>query len=396
MKVFRLSNGIDVIYEENQRDVVSCSIFLPLGSSYDVKDGITFLSLRVGFKPSKKDSSLMERYGSPIVVDTSNDYSVVMFQTLNNSFLSYVNVIDKLLKREHFNEHEFYVEKQGLLSKLRSKIENPFTMCYEELIGLTYSGTPYEKLPYGRVKSISSLAVGDVESWFKGKVLPKRSVISISGRIAPMDLDGALKLIEGFKTKELPEFTLNKVNPKTKRIVLKRPQSTQAFIMIALPAPSLNDQNFVPFKISNVILGGGTSSILFQMLREKKGYAYSVGSFYPSRKFESRLFMFIGTSLEKQAEAEDEMMKIKLNLGNFIGASSLKRAKNYIKGTYIMEYDTNLKKSWYKGFWQLMKTDYNFNKKYLELVDEVRLDDIAKLSRKLSSDAFQKVVVTDG
>lgn len=69
--------------------------------------------------------------------------------------------------------------------------------------------------------------------------------------------------------------------------------------MIAYNAPTVKDKDYIPFRVLNSILGSGFTSRLFQELREKRGLAYAVGSFFPARINIGTVVAYIGTDPKK-------------------------------------------------------------------------------------------------
>jgi predicted Zn-dependent peptidase len=58
----------------------------------------------------------------------------------------------------------------------------------------------------------------------------------------------------------------------------RKPDLEQVHLFIAAPWPSATDPNRYAASLLSAILGGGTSSRLWQAIREERGLAYSVGA----------------------------------------------------------------------------------------------------------------------
>jgi predicted Zn-dependent peptidase len=111
----------------------------------------------------------------------------------------------------------------------------------------------------------------------------------------------------------------------------------QVHVVVGVPGYSqLNDDKYKLALMDN-ILGGGMSSRLFQEVREKRGLAYSVGS-YTANYREGGLFaVYAGTSPETADEVveivEQEFSKI---VADNATADELDRVKNQIRGGLVM------------------------------------------------------------
>ena len=400
MEILELRNGLKVLLKyEGSYPIVAGSLFFPLGSSADSPEGITLLTLRTAFKGSLKYSPeeffrLQESSGSPFVPDVSCDYSLVKFQFVSQKGKEYLKLLLDVLTEPGFREDSFQVEKASLLASIRSKKESSFALAYEELMRRTYPNHPYSKLPYGTIESVSSLEVDSVKSWFFGNFPPKGTVLSLCGRIE--GLEEAVKEFEELNSvpvkAELPPCSIT----CSDEAVVKREGSEQSFILVGLNAPSVFDRDYPAYKLLNTLLGEGIGSVLFQELREKRGYAYSTGSLFPSRRGSGRLLAYIGTSPEKEGEVKRELHKILKNLPDFVTPERVKRAKEYFRGTYLLDHELRSKRAWYCGFWEVLGKGWSYDGKFVEEVLSTTRNELLKAAESLSQSPEFTVVVKDG
>ncbi|SNR79913.1 M16 family metallopeptidase [Desulfurobacterium atlanticum] len=396
-------NGIDVIINPvDELDITSVVIFSENGSITDEKGkaGTTFLSLRVGLKRSEKKTSkeiafITEPYGSTISPDTGKDFSTISFQTVSEGVSLYFEIFSELITEPAFTDEDFMIEKETLLASIRGRLESPFSFGYEHFQLLTYKGTPYENIPYGTLNTVVPITKTDIENRYKEFFKTGKFTVSISGKIP----DGIEKLIENLPISCEGKVFVNFSAPieNTESVNLCRKGSTQTFILRGYEAPSVkNWEDYVAFKLLNTIVGEGFNSIMFKELREKKGLAYSTGSFFPSSLFTGRFVLYIGTSPDKEKTALKGMDEIIGNLPSLITEENLTRAKNYIEGTYLLDHETRLRKAWYCGWWNVLKENPDFDRKYLEKLKAVPLSKLEELSEKLAQKPYHQVIVCDG
>jgi predicted Zn-dependent peptidase len=399
MELIKLRNGIKVLLNPlDGFDIVACNLFIPKGSSFDEKPGITMLSFKTAFKRSSLRSplqfaKLQERFGTPFIPDVSVDYSLVRFQVVPEGVAEFFKLFKEVVENPDFSEDSFKVEKESLLAAIRSKVENSFTLAYEKMVKMTYSGTPYENMPYGSEESVSSVSLKEAESWFKSSVFPEGTVFSICGKLK--FLEGVLPLLEDLRT-----FHVDLRRPTAKivevqREVVKRKGSAQSFIMVAVEAPAVNEEGYAEFRLMNTLIGEGIGSVLFQELREKRGFAYSTGSIYPTRLGKSRLFLYIGTSPEKEKEVEKGLLELLKNLPDFVNPESVSRAKRYLRGSFELDHETRSKKSWYAGFWEVMGKGYSYDSSFIDTIEEISVERLREIAEKVAVKPFHEVVVRD-
>ena len=399
VEVLELLNGLKVLLKEEKGfEILAGTLFMPGGSSLDPVEGITLLTLRTAFKRSLKRSaedfySFQEQMGTPFSPEVSVDYSQLRFQSVSRFSADYTTLLTETVLNPGFLTDSFNVEKGSLLASIRAKRESSFTLAYETLMRMTYRGTPYSKMPYGSEESVSSLTVDNCSDWFRTAFIPEGSLVSLCGDLK--NVDAVLKELETIPLKpvEIEEFKCPITESKTEFV--HRRGSAQSFILIALNAPSVLDPEYPVYKLLNTVLGEGIGSVLFQELREKRGFAYSTGSLYPSRRNTGRLLIYIGTSPEKEAAVREELRRVISRMPTFLTEELVERGKRYFRGTYLLDHETRGKKAWYLGFWEVLGRGHNYDKDFLSEIENVKLEDILEIAERVSREPFHEVVVKD-
>lgn len=400
MEVVALENGIKLLLKpQREWPIVAGSFFFPVGCAHDKVEGETLLTLRTAFKGSLRRSPeefarLQERMGSPFVPDISCDYSLVKFQAVSDSFKDYLALLKEVVESPNFTKESFLVEKASIVASIRSKRESPFALAYEEAMRIGYRATPYSKLPYGTVESVNSLELSHLEGWFSEVFIPEGSTLSLCGDLE--SLEEAARLLSSIKTKKVSKISFDSKLERDLERNIKREGSEQTFIMVALNAPSVKESSYPAYKLLNTILGEGIGSILFQELREKRGYAYSTGSLFPTRLNSGRLLAYIGTSPQKEEEVRRELQKILKNLPDFITPERIKRAKEYFRGTYLLDHELRAKKAWYYGFWEILGKGHSYDEAFIDRLLSIQKEDLLKAAEELSNSPTLTVVVKDG
>jgi len=399
VELLTLSNGLKVLLKEEKGfEILAGTLFMPGGSSLDPVEGITLLTLRTAFKRSlRRDAeqfySLQEQMGTPFSPEVSVDYSQLRFQSVSRFSADYLMLLKETVLNPGFVEESFQVEKSSLLASIRAKRENAFTLAYEAMMKLTYKGTPYSKMPYGTEESVLSLTLERCRDWFSEAFVPEGSIVSLCGDLK--GVDSFLKELEELPLKPQNSEKFNLRISETKTEFIHRKGSAQSFILVALNAPSVSEEEYPVYKLLNTAIGEGIGSLLFQELREKKGFAYSTGSLYPSRRNTGRILLYIGTSPEKEERVREELRRLLSRLPELITPEVVERSRRYFRGTYLLDHETRGKKAWYLGFWEVLGRGYSYDGKFLEEIENVPLKNILETAEKLSVEPFHEVVVRD-
>lgn len=387
-----------LFHEDPTVELLAAALFTPAGASVEPVEGITLLALRSAFKRSSKRSlvefaTLQDPMGSAFVPEVSLDYSALRFQLVSEYTLPYFELFVETALNPCFEQESFAVEKEALIASIRSKSESSFTLAYEELMRLTYRETPYGRMPYGTVESVSSVTADGARDYYFSTFFPEGSVLALSGKAK--ELDRVAALLEQLPSASVsrPVFEAPIKEPVVE--VVNRAGSAQTFVMIAFEAPPVNHPLYPVYKLLNTVIGEGIGSLLFQELREKRGYAYSTGSLYPSRLSTARLLLYVGTSPEKEGKLERDLGNLLRSLPDLITEEHLERAVRYFEGTYLLDHESRSRRAWYLGFWEALGLGADYDEKFLDLVKSVTLQQLREAAYTLSASPYHQVTVRE-
>ena len=211
-------------------------------------------------------------------------------------------------------------------------------------------------------------------------------------------MDQALKQIEKLLGHAWPHggrFSTNPSRPPRPRretkITLKR-KFKQTYLLFGFEAPGLSDPLYPKIKVLDALLGGGMSARLFQEIREKHGLAYEVGSFYPTRVLGSGFVIHMGLQASKAKQAEQCVRDLLKDIATHTPSSEeVKEAKQYIRGTYFMDHQTNSRKAFYAGWWEILGKGGTYDARYPEEIAAVTPDDVRTAAQEIFSKPAQIV-----
>jgi len=381
-------------------DIVAVSIIFERGSSSEEleKSGIGFLSLRCGLKRSKslskrQVSRMLERFGSPLIPDVSHDFSSIVFQVVPDGIGCYLSVLKELLFESEFELEDFEVERNLLIASALSRYEDTFSYGMEKFIQFSFKGTPYQNIPYGIESSLSNISFEEIKNRYKD-ITSSFCIVSVAGKISD------------FVEREILDFS-NLVNSSRKALRLfdapinsvdegrfYRKGAKQSLVLVGFEAEPVAHDNYLTLKLLNTIVGEGFNSLMFRELRERRGLAYSTGSFLISRRSTGRFVMYIFSSPEKESVAEREMFSLIERIPELIDGAALSRAKGFMEGISAIERELRLKRAWYPAWWEVMGRGYKFDETYIEMVNDISLEEVRSLASSLVSKPYHKVVIS--
>lgn len=397
-KFFRLSNGLKVIYLQTKNDPISAGhIFLPNGtwSEPPAQEGVTVLMLSAVFKGTEKRSARKlaedtESLGAHINASASHDTSFISCHSIAENFPKALGTMAEVLLTPSFPEEEIEKEKTALLASIKAKKEQISTVAGEEINKRLFGKHPYSRPTSGTVKTVPNLNRRILLERHGKLVIPKNGIFSVASSHPLSEIKKTLeKLFGNSAWPNTPSHAIKAISETTapKRCRVQLPSNfTQAFLMTGYPAAKARSEDFLCLKLLSGILGAGMSSRLFQSLRENLGLAYEVGAYYPTKKGGSSFVFYLGLEEKKIGEAKAEIQKeISKIKAEEISERELTENKNFVKGSFLLDHQTNGQRSYYLGWWEMLGLGAGFDKKFVQEINKITPAQLQKAARKYFS-----------
>lgn len=390
-----LNNGIVVLVTENPAaDIIAARIFIRAGSCYENQEqaGLAHLLSAVLTKGCEGLSSLeiaeqVESVGASLGADTATDYFLLSLKTVTSDFAEILSLAGRILRSPTFPETQVELERRIALQDIRSQQEQPFTIAFDQLRDVMYQNHPYARSVLGSEATMSRLTRADLVQYHQTYFRPDHVVISIAGRITP---ENAIALVEGIfgdwqhATQPLEKLDLPELNIKP-QIKIKPQQTQQSIVMLGYLGPSVLSADYAALKLLSTYLGNGLSSRLFVELREKRGLAYEVSAFYPTRLFPASFVVYMGTAPENtQLALFGLQTEVDLLSTAQLEEDALQAAKNKILGQYALGKQTNAQIAQMYGWYEILGLGIDFDRNFQETIASVTaLDAMTAASRYL-------------
>lgn len=250
------------------------------------------------------------------------------------------------LAEPRFDQDAIERVRAQTIAGLRYQQNDPGVLATRRFFQDGFKGHPYGRPTSGTPESVAAITRDDLIAMHRAIVTQGRIKVAVVGAVDSDSLSRLLDKVFG----SLPEAkTLDVIQPTTLQQVGSRlvvdldvPQSV---IRFGMPGVSWRDPDFIPAYVLNHILGGGAfTSRLFQEVREKRGLAYSVGTSLVSYRAAAMTWGYTATKNERVAEClqviADEILRLKQDGPT---DEELKKAKDYLIGSYALGFDTSTK-----------------------------------------------------
>lgn len=234
------------------------------------------------FKGTKKRSArqiteAVEGVGGFINAFTSEDHTCYYAKAAANYLPLLCEVLADMFIHSEFAATEIERERDVIREEIMMYRDQPSQQAQEMLMELMWPRHALGRPLTGTVASLASFGrqsvLNFVESHYHGGTL----LVTVAGNTRH---DDVMQIIEPLlamlpKKKATPEKPWNAKNWRP-QVRVATEDTEQTHLCLACHTVSRNDERRFALKILNVILGENMSSRLFQELREKHAYCYSV------------------------------------------------------------------------------------------------------------------------
>jgi zinc protease len=391
VRQIRLPNGLTVIVRENPvAPVVALSLQIRMGTRWETADtaGISNFLMAVMVKGTIKRSGsdlaeAVAALGGKISAQGEADYSEIRATALSRFWRDLLGLTAELALEPRLAPEEVDRERDWLLSRVQRRLDNAPSRAFDELYSLLYLPHPYGLPVLGTRQSLPRIDHAAIVARYRQFFRPDSMVLTMSGQV---NADEAVAEIQRlFGGMAAGGAATEPSNPppsqSARRRVIEQPaQQTQ--ILVAGLAPPLDHPDHATVKVLSTILGGGMAGRLFAELRDKRALAYSATSFYDPVKERGALVLYLGTTPESAAQAEQALLaEVARIQREVVPDEELRRAKRFLLGRYAMDRRTNERQAWYLAFYDIERVGASYPARYRLAVEAVTANEVRRAAQ---------------
>lgn len=237
----------------------------------------------------------------------------------------------------------FEREQARLAARMREAETLPGSLAERRFYALLYAGHPYGASP--TADTVAALARDDVEDFYRKHYTSDGAVVTIVGEVTREQA----RVIAERLTARLPRGAPQVLPPLPaggRGNTLRVPHpAEQSHLLLGLPGLRRDDPDYFALLAGNYILGGGgLVSRLYLEVREKRGFAYSVYSYFLPLEQPGPFIIGLQTRRDQTDEALGQVRRV---FDEFVARgpkeSELSAAKRALSGGFALRIDSNRK-----------------------------------------------------
>ena len=227
-------------------------------------------------------------------------------------------------------------ERQVVIEEIAMYEDEPSDRVHDVLADAIFGEHPLGRRVLGTAEVIGSIPIPDISAYHQARYRGSNLVVSAAGHL---EHDRIVELArEHF---EAPAGTVEHADggagEREARLCFYPKETEQYHVCFGAPGIARDDDRRFALSVMDTIFGGSSSSRLFREVREKRGLAYSVGSYAEQFADSGTVAMYVGTREDNVAEA-CEIIGRELDSIRSDGVSDdeLERAKEHVKGRLVL------------------------------------------------------------
>ncbi len=292
---------------------------------------------------SKEIAHASDLLGGNINAYTTKEYVCLYGKVLDEDFLKALTILSDMLNNPLMSDDDIEKEKKVVLDEIAMYNDTPEELGYDILCKILFPETHYGMPILGVKESVSSFKKNDLLNYYKKHFNTGEVIFCIAGNY---DEEETINFLETAFDQYIGESALPTVVPKEITVQsgynYVEKDLEQIHVHIGFKGLKFNDSDSYRLIAFNNILGGTSSSRLFQTVREEHGLAYNIDSqpvFYKDSGFFNLYFS------SSQGEVEDTVALIideikKIKSGD-ISEDEYKISISNLKVNYLMGLETS-------------------------------------------------------
>ena len=282
----RLPNGLTILTEHMpELRSVSLGIWLRRGSRQETsaQNGISHFIEHALFKGTQRRTAHdiaveSDRLGGHFDAYTAHEMTGFAAKVVDAEMPRAFDLLSDLVLNPRFEQDDLVKEQKVIIEEMKMIEDTPDELL-TELFHAAYFpdhslGRPIE----GTEKTVSSFDRSVTASFHSQSFTPKNLVIAAAGNVGHDELLELVGDIFGAAANDREDHADSLPQVAAPILIERKGELEQAHLIIAAPWPSATAEDRYAASMLGTIMGGGTSSRLWQSIREDRGLAYSIGA----------------------------------------------------------------------------------------------------------------------
>jgi predicted Zn-dependent peptidase len=281
-------------------------------------------------------SELFDGMGAATNAATSKESTHLHARFLDEHTDEAFDLMAEMLLAPSLPPDEIDSEREVVLEEIAMYEDEPQDRVHDVLAEAIYGEHPLGRRVLGRAEVIGSIPVPEIAGYHRDRYTAGNIVVAAAGHVEHE------RVVELARRRLSPPPANGAGGPgggetEAQRFRFYEKETEQYHICFGGPGISRADERRYALGVLDAIFGGSISSRLFREVREKRGLAYSVGSYTEQFVDRGTVAMYVGTRAENVGEACEiigrELVRLR---DDGVSGEEVDRAKEHVKGRLVL------------------------------------------------------------
>src|SRR2546423_13427701 len=287
VRTTRLPNGLTILSEHMPGlRTVSLGIWLRRGSRHESSalNGICHFIEHALFKGTQRRSAHelateSDRLGGQFDAYTTHEITGFVAKVVDTEMPRAFDLLADLVLNPRFNADDLVKEQKVIIEEMKMIEDTPEELLTELFHAAYFPNHSLGRPIEGTEQTVSTFDRSTTADFHKQSFIPSNLVVAAAGNVEHDRLvDMVAQAFAGEEKRSDHESASPAPAVAAPILIERKGELEQAHLIIAAPWPSAKDADRYAASMLGTIMGGGTSSRLWESIREERGLAYSIGA----------------------------------------------------------------------------------------------------------------------
>jgi predicted Zn-dependent peptidase len=392
-RITELDSGVRVVTERMPSvRSVALGFWIGTGSAGEAEPeaGLSHLIEHMLFRGTARFESveidqIFDGMGAELNAGTGKETTSVYSRVLDVHLERALDVMADMIWRPRFAQDDLENEREIVLEEIAMYEDDPQDKVFDVLGEAVFGSHPLGRAIIGRADVVAGTPADGLRAFHAARYVPGNIVVAAAGSLDHDALVEQIGRAEAARASApVPPAVVPPGDELARRIRFIEKDTEQYHLCLGGPGIPRDDDRRFALRVLDNILGGSSSSRLFQEVREKRGLAYSVYSFQSLYAGTGQVGLYLGTRPDNVGRAmavvASELERFRTEPGT---AEELERSKENVKGRLVLALESTTSRMNRLGSSVLAELPLLSVDEMVARIDAVTLADLEELAHEL-------------
>jgi predicted Zn-dependent peptidase len=304
-------------------------------------------------------------------------------KVVDNQLPQAFDLLADLLLNPRFDEDDLAREQKVIIEEMKMIEDTPDEFLTELFHAAYFPNHPLGRPIEGTIHTVSSFDQAITANFHTQNFAAQNLVIAAAGNVLHSQIaDLVAHTFGSMKTTGSARVMSNAPVVAAPILIERKNELEQAHLLIAAPWPSATSEDRYAASMLGTILGGGTSSRLWQKIREERGLAYSIGAGGNTYSDVGMFTIYAGTSPAQMDQVLDlSLAEVRRIVREPVSGTELQLAKEQAFSSVLLSLESSSARASALARQEIIHGRRIAPDEIIRSIDAVTIEDVQRLAQ---------------